>query len=168
MNPDHLLDQAARLLTPARPGFPRQADLRRAVSTAYYALFHFVLRAVADEFIGARQRKSARYALVYRSIDHRTLRDVSVEAGKKRASQRYAPYVPEGGFGPELALFSDAVWELREKRHAADYDPSARFTAPDVERAINTARDAMRLLREAGEEQRKMYLTLLLCPPRQG
>ncbi len=168
MNPDHLLDQAERLLTPTRPGFRRQADLKRAISTAYYALFHFVLRAVADEFVGARQRRSSRYALVYRSIDRRALRDVSVEAGKKRASQRYAPYVPEGGFGPKLGLFSDALSELREKRHAADYDPSARFTASDAKEAIDTARDAIRQFGDADEEQRKMYLSLLLCPPRQG
>lgn len=167
MNPDHLLDQAARLLIPARPGFRRQADLKRAISAAYYAVFHSVLRAVADEFVGAKQRRSARYALVYRSIDHRTLREVAVEAGKKRASQRYAPYVPEGGFGPELGLFSDAVSELRDKRHAADYDPLAKFTPSDAEKAVETARDAIRLLREAGEEQRKMYLSLLLCAPRQ-
>ena len=107
MNPDHLLDQAERLLTPTRPGFSRQADLRRAISNAYYALFHFVMRAVADEFVGARQRRSARYALVYRSIDHRALRDLSVEARKRQASQRYAAYVPKVGFEATLAEFSE-------------------------------------------------------------
>lgn len=168
MNPEHLLDQAARLLTPARPGFRRQADLKRAISNAYYAVFHSVLRAVADEFVGARQRRSARYALVYRSIDHRTLRELAAEARKQQASGKYAPYVPEGGFEPGLAKFSRIVRDLRDKRHAADYDPLARFTPSDAEKAIDTARDAMRLLREAGEEQRRMYLSLLLCPPRQG
>jgi uncharacterized protein (UPF0332 family) len=168
LNPDHLLDQAERLLTPTRPGFRRQADLKRAISTAYYALFHSVLRAVADEFVGARQRRSARYALVYRSIDHRTLRELAAEARKQQASNRYEPYVPKGGFEPGLVEFSQAVRDLRDKRHAADYDPAARFKPSDAERAITTARDAMRLLREASEEQRKMYLSLLLCPPRQG
>lgn len=168
MNPDHLLDQAERLLTPTRPGFRRQADLKRAISTAYYALFHSVLRAVADEFVGAKQRNTARYALVYRSIEHRVLRELAVEARKQQASNRYAPYVPEGGFEPGLVEFSKAAKELREKRHAADYDPLARFSASDAEKAIATARDAMRLFRGAGEEQRKMYLALLLCPPRQG
>ena len=167
MNPDHLLDQAERLLAPARPGFRRQADLKRAISTAYYALFHSVLRAVADEFVGAKQRRSARYALVYRSVDHRTLRELAAEARKQQASNRYAPYVPEGGFEPGLVAFSKAVKDLRDKRHAADYDPLARFTAADAGKAIDTARDAIRQFGEASEEQRKVYLSLLLCPPRQ-
>ena len=166
MNPDHLLDQAERLLTPTRPGFSRQADLKRVISTAYYSLFHFVMRAVADEFVGARQRRSVRYALVHRSIDHRTLRDLAVEARKRQASQRYAAYVPKGGFEAKLVEFSESVSALRDKRHAADYDPLARFTAADAGKAIDTARDAIRQFGEADEEQRKMYLSLLLCPPR--
>lgn len=168
MNPNHLLDQAERLLTPTRPGFSRQADLKRAISNAYYALFHFVLRAVADEFVGAGQRRSARYALIYRSIDHRTLRDLAVEAKKRQASQRFAAYVPKGGFEAKLVEFSESVSALRDKRHAADYDPLARFAAADARNAIDMARDAVRQFGEAGEEQRKMYLSLLLCPPRQG
>ncbi len=168
MNPDHLLDQAERLLTPTRPGSRRQADLRRAISAAYYAVFHSLLRAAADEFVGTKQRRSARYTLVYRSIDHRTLRELATEARKQQASSKYAPYVPEGGFEPGLVKFSRIVRDLRDKRHAADYDPLARFTPSDAEKVVATARDAMRLLHEAGEEQRKMYLSLLLCPPRQG
>src|SRR5437667_2139211 len=40
--PDHLLEQA-QLLTNLNQRRPRQASLRRAVSTAYYALFHLLI-----------------------------------------------------------------------------------------------------------------------------
>lgn len=166
-NPDHLLDQAERLLAFPRPGPPRQADLRRAISNAYYGLFHFVSKAVADEFVGASRRRSARYALLYRSVDHRTLRDVSVEVQKERASNRYGPYVPRGGFDTNLVAFAEAAFWLQVQRHAADYSPLPTYTASDAKQAVRTARKAIRQFGEADEEHRRMFLTLLLCPPRQ-
>jgi hypothetical protein len=69
-NSDHLLDQATRLIAPTASGVPRQADLRRAISTAYYGLFHAVCAAAADEFVGTGQRTSGRYSLVYRRVEH--------------------------------------------------------------------------------------------------
>jgi hypothetical protein len=167
-NPDHLLEQAERLLASPRPGPPRQADLRRSISTAYYALFNFILRAVADEFVGAGRRSSARYALLYRSIDHRALREVCVESARQRASNRYAPYVPEGGFDPNILTVAAAVVELQSRRHAADYNPLTGFSAKDAELAVEAARRAVRRFGEADGEHRRMFLTLLLCPPRQG
>jgi len=53
LNPDHLFEQAERLVAPPPAGPPRQVDLRRAISAAYYGLFHFCLIAAADEFVDA-------------------------------------------------------------------------------------------------------------------
>jgi hypothetical protein len=52
LNPDHLFDQAERLVATTAGGAPRQADLRRAVSSVYYGLFHAILTAAADLFVG--------------------------------------------------------------------------------------------------------------------
>ena len=53
INPDHLLDQAARLLEPRLvASLIRQVDRRRAISSAYYAVFHLVAGALADELVG--------------------------------------------------------------------------------------------------------------------
>ena len=43
--PDELLE-LARELANLHPGHPHQASLRRAVSTAYYALFHLLISEV--------------------------------------------------------------------------------------------------------------------------
>jgi hypothetical protein len=48
LNPDHLFDQADRLIV-STAGPPRQVDLRRAISAAYYGVFHIVATAVADQ-----------------------------------------------------------------------------------------------------------------------
>jgi hypothetical protein len=163
---EHLFEQAYRLAAGSTTGRPRQVDLRRAISSAYYGLFHFVLASLADEFVGINQRASNRYALVYRSVDHRTLKDLCIEAKKRNPSGRYLRYLPPGGFGAEIQEFSVFAVELQERRHSADYDPLARFRRSDVTLSIDTARDAIRLLASASTQRRKTFLTLLLCPPR--
>ena len=47
MNPRDLIETARRLVE-SGAAQPTQADLRRAVSTAYYALFHCLAAATAD------------------------------------------------------------------------------------------------------------------------
>ena len=69
LNPDHLLEQADRLMASTGRGAPRQADLRRAISNAYYGVFHAVVTEAADHFVGRTQRQTPTYGLVYRSID---------------------------------------------------------------------------------------------------
>ena len=164
--PEHLLDQAARLATPQGAGPPRQVDLRRAISAAYYAVFHTTLVAAADEFVGRTKRSSKLYALVYRSVDHRTLRDLCVEVKKPNLPARYARYVPASGFGRNIPAFAAAFVELQEKRHSADYDPLLRIRMADALLAIKTARTAVKRFAKAGARRRKTFLTMLLFPPR--
>jgi len=52
------------------------ASIRRAISSAYYALFHVILRAAAERFAGAGHETSAVFALIYRNFDHRRMADV--------------------------------------------------------------------------------------------
>jgi hypothetical protein len=75
MNPEHLFEQADKLIQAPAAGRPRQVDLRRGVSAAYYALFHAILAAAADLVVGTTNQSTVLYELVYRSIDHRALRD---------------------------------------------------------------------------------------------
>ena len=49
LNPDHFFEQADTLMAPPA-GAPRQVDLRRAISNAYYGVFHAILAAAADEY----------------------------------------------------------------------------------------------------------------------
>jgi hypothetical protein len=166
LNPDHLLDQADQLIVPPPAGAPRQANLRRAVSNAYYAMFHFVIASAADEFVGVTQRNSARYALMYRCIDHRVISDVCQEVKKTQPSAKFVAYIPQGGFGSQIVAFASAIVDLQQRRHQADYDPTFRLKLSDANLSIATARTAIRRLKRAKNEQRKMLLTLLICRPR--
>jgi uncharacterized protein (UPF0332 family) len=143
MHPDHLLDQAQKLIAPLSDGAPRQVDLRRAISAAYYGVFHAVLGAAADEFVGKTKQSTIQYTLVYRSVAHGALRSICENATKPKMPVKYARYAPSGGFGNNIQRFAAAVLELQERRHAADYDPSIRFKMSDASVAINTARSAV-------------------------
>ena len=161
-NPDHLLEQAAKLVVPPPAGPPRQVDLRRAISSAYYAVFHHVLAAAADEFIGKTKRNSPHYTLAYRSIDHRNLRSLCEEFGKPTPPAKYLKYLPPNAMGPNIREFCTALVDLQEKRHSADYDPSMRFKTSDALISIATARSAIRRFQRASSIRRKAFLAMLL------
>lgn len=167
LNPDHLLDQADRLTAPpGGGGAPRQADLRRAISSAYYGIFHAVLTEAADGFVGRTKRDTPRYALVYRSVDHRLLRTICEDLKKTTLPPKYLKYVPRGGFGPDLVALANAVVELQEKRHTADYDPLFRVRMSDAVLAVATARTALSRFRNANPMPRKAFLSLVVFSPR--
>jgi uncharacterized protein (UPF0332 family) len=166
LNPEHLFEQADRLIVSLAAGPPRQVDLRRAISAAYYGLFHAIVTAVADQFVGVTKRSTAQYQLVYRSVDHRSLRTLCEELKKNTLPARFSSYAPPKGFGNNILAFCIATVELQEKRHAADYDPLIRVRLSDAVVAISTARAALARYRKASPQRRRAFLTLLSFPPR--
>lgn len=141
-------------------------DLRRAISGAYYGVFHTVLAAAADEFIGRTRRASVEYALAYRSVDHRWLRDLCIEVKKPTLPAKYTSYQPTGGFSVDIKEFSAAVADLQESRHDADYNPRLHLKRSDAVIAINMARSAAQKLDQVVTGQKTAFLALLLFPPR--
>jgi hypothetical protein len=132
LNPDHLLDQAGRLIV-STAGAPRQVDLRRAVSAAYYGVFHVVATAVADQFVGAGRRSTPEYALAYRRIDHKSLKALCAEIKAGRLSSKYEDFVPANGFSSDLKTVAVAAVELQERRIDSDYNPLISVKASDAE-----------------------------------
>jgi hypothetical protein len=165
LNPNHLFEQANKLIT-IQAGPPRQVDVRRAISAAYYATFHAAITAAADQFIGVTNRDTSRYGLVYRSVTHAWLRDLCKEVQKSALSNKFRPHAPSSGFGPNITSFAAAVVELQEKRHSADYDVMIRMNKSDAVLAISTAKAALRRFSNASKTRRLAFLSLLLFPPR--
>jgi hypothetical protein len=155
LNPEHLLDQADKLISGEGAGAPRQADLRRAISAAYYAAFHFTLMTLADLFVGKTNRSTSRYALIYRSVDHARLRKLCDD-------MRPTP----AGLGPHLRTFASGVIQLQQKRHWADYDTLFRANRSDAKLTVSDARAALVEFENADVACREAFLTLLLVEPR--
>jgi hypothetical protein len=120
----------------------------------------------ADDFVGVTHRQTARYALVYRSIEHRSLRSLCDDVVKATLPGKYTGYAPTGGFGPDIVAFATAVTDLQEKRHSADYDPHFRAELTDAVAAVATARAALARIRGANRARRKEFLSLVVFPPR--
>lgn len=161
-NPDHLLEQADRLAASGSPGQPRQVDLRRAISAAYYAVFHATLTAAADRYVGANRRAAGQYFLAYRSVDHKELRDVCSRVSITNVSGRLSQYFPADSFDADIKAFAQTLLELQAKRIDADYNPAIREKKSDALLAIGTARDALRRLQAASSSAREAFLGLLL------
>lgn len=166
INPEHLFEQADLLITQAAAGRPRQVDIRRAISAAYYGVFHAIITLAADQFVGKTNRDNKIYGLAYRSVDHKWLRELCKEIQKSTLSNRFKPYEPPTSFGNNIVAFAIAVAELQEKRHAADYDITITMNRSDAILAVGTARAALRRFSNASEERRFAFLGLLLFPPR--
>lgn len=166
LNPEHLLEQAVRLATPPGGGALRQADLKRAISNTYYAVFHEILTGAADDFVGGTKRHTPRYKLVYRSVNHTSLRKLCEDVIKPNLAAKYSDYLPITGVGPDINAVATALVDLQEKRHSADYDPLFTVRMSDALLAIATARSALVRFKAASATRRKPFLSLVVFSPR--
>ena len=116
-----LLDHARRLLSPTG-GVPTQADLRRAVSASYYALFHLLIAAATD-CVGQSASTAVRFRMM-RAFGHREMRKVCEQFERVTASA--VPKLLDGlvaaPLHPDLTYVSGAFSALQDARHLADYD----------------------------------------------
>jgi uncharacterized protein (UPF0332 family) len=113
----NLINAGRNLLNPQRIGdLPTDEHIRRAISSAYYALFHSLATSNADVLIGPPQdQKTAEaWTRVYRSLNHGPARQIL-----RRHRQE---------FSQGSQIFADTFSDLQNQRHSADYDPTAVFT----------------------------------------
>jgi len=161
----HLLEQAERLLDPLPDEVrARPTDRCRAISSAYYAVFHAGLTAAADQAVGTDVRGTVLYSLAYRSIDHAKMKGLCRLVVQKGPSIKR--FMPESGWGDAIAGYANSFVTLNELRMQADYDPTYVVLPSEVANYILVARSAIGLLDAAEPEPRRAFLTLLLFPPR--
>lgn len=155
MNPSDLLDTAHILLS-SRGDKPTDASLRRAVSSAYYALFHCLSRECADLLIGngGSDRSDAAWRQVYRALEHGT-------AKTKCRKQEMIKKFPD-----EVQGFARTFAALQEKRHSADYDPFARFTESVVNIDVAAAEAAIAMFKSAPAKHRRAFCAYVLLKDR--
>lgn len=131
----------ARTLIDSDPTRPRQATVRRAVSTAYHALFHFVGDESVKLLIGARHQDRPRRELARRAVTHRKLKEVCKEflkpVPKPVLQPLWATHDVVGN--QELRTLCVAVLDLQELAHSADYDLQATIRKSDAVDACDTA-----------------------------
>lgn len=148
---DSLIGTARKLLE----GVPSEADIRRSVSTAYYALFHhvcqhfsaIVLQPATGNYHRARQQ-------AYRYLDHGPAKQRCLEAARK-----------DRKFPAGIVAFAETFTDLQVHRNEADYDPSFSLTLADAHSLIGDAEAALAAFdAEPVEAQRAFVIFLGLRP----
>ena len=129
-----LLQQADRLATFEGVN-PSQASLRRAVSTAYYALFHLLIEEAALRWQGSSEARTG----FERGFQHATMKNISIQFQKPAWRDWHGIQQP---VPPVLRQVATAFVDLQNKRQTADYDNHEQWSATDVERTLDTARSA--------------------------
>lgn len=161
--PADLIDQA-RVLAGHGTKKPRQADLRRAVSAAYYALFHLLTEAGAKQVAG----RSAARTIVRRAFVHGTMREVCEQVSRTKMPKPWRDQV-RSSLPPELIAVASAFIELQEARHEADYNFAPTFYRRSVYDLIDQAERAIedwKKLRKVHPDMAELFLLALLLGSR--
>jgi len=150
LDPFDLLKAAADLVSSNR-GKPRQANLLRAISTTYYALFHVLARACADLLIGSSKtwREDAWWQ-VYRVLDH----------GQAKNACKNKEKIEE--LSQEIQDLAILFISMQEKRHKADYHPKMKVYKSDVLFDIETVKAAIEQFGRSITPDKRAFLALLL------
>ncbi len=140
IDPAALLRHARRIISVLPE--PAETEYRRAVSAAYFALFHAVtLRAV--ELLAPEDTTRQRYERV-RGFGHSHLRGVALWTSGAGTPPRAAAAqaVIAHGDGQSLRVAA-ALLRLNAERRHADYDHLAQFSRSRANRAIAMADEAV-------------------------
>lgn len=155
--------------TLARLDDPTTVARRRAVSSAYYALFHgLIAEAVRRTFGDDPARDDDRYT-VSRWYNHGEMRTVSqwVIRLSRGESVPNGVAVLLGNPPPDLVELARAFIQLQEARHEADYDHAANLSEADTQAAIGSTTEALTHLSVLADNRvYRNYLALLLGGPR--
>lgn len=130
---DDLAELAGQLARLGK-GEPKQATLRRSISTAYYALFHALCHTCVTALIGWNKPWSVTTPL-YRMLDHGTAKRVFSQIRSRKDA--------DGA----LRTIAETFLVLQDARLEADYDPGARFTRDEVLKHVAQAVDTITILR---------------------
>ncbi len=158
MNSKDLLDIAERLASGTsgnRQGRPKQAELGRAISTAYYAMFHTLAKHSADLMVGStsKSRSNEAWRQLYRSLDHGEVKKRHSQNPYKRILKRF----PQG-----LQDFTSQFVKMQRLRHAADYDPLERFSRSTVVQLIEETRTAIAQFEAVSRKDRIAFAAFVL------
>ena len=155
---DELLQQAKELVH-KNPNNPTQADLRRSVSSAYYALFHLLIFEACLNWSNDISRPG-----LARMFDHGVMKKVS----KKVTDASKMPYAGEDPVAVDkLRSFAGLFVQLQEQRHEADYNIKDAWTLTQSLKEMLAANRAFVIWQEIRTAKISQdYLVSLLIRPR--
>lgn len=148
----------AKDLVPEGRGLPDQGKLRRAISTAYYALFHRIIERSVDEIVGVTAPAALR-SLASRAFGHGAMKDLAERIAQNRPPKSLHTLIET--VPRDLMLVADAFVKLQRERHRADYDLAHPFRKAEVLQYLQLVETAIGMLAERPSPEMKHFLILL-------
>ncbi len=161
IKPEKLLEAARDLIEHHEgQGRPRQTYLRRAVSTAYYALFHYLCWQTACHLL-PNGTVADRLAVV-RSIDHSSLRRVCEWiANPTSAPAHVRGLISNLAKTTGILNVALAFRDLLQARHEADYDHFGGFSKPAASEHVQAAEAAIRDMTHQKKSKKQIFYALV-------
>lgn len=155
--PDDLLDQASYLARFDK-GKPKQANLRRAVSSAYYALFHLLVDEACRAWLGTTNDVAPYRFVLGRAFDHGTMKRCCESFSGGTLPQTVSKGVSSNIVIPaEVQEVAKLFVNLQEKRQLADYDRNERFSRADVVGLVAEVRSVCEEFRKVSDGPVKRF-----------
>ena len=125
--------------------------LKRAVSTAYYAMFDALCTSNANALVGtsASEADAELWVQTYRALDH------------GQAKNRLLAYRQQSSV-PEIRNFANVFGDLQTYRLDADYNPRSVFSRHEVAYLIDRAEAVTQAFDSLPARPRRMLATYLL------
>lgn len=171
-------DLLARILATREPKKPKQASLRRAVSTSYYSLFHFLAEEATLLLVGAAHGDLGLRNLANRAFIHGKMKTACTEFVKVNSNSVHKLLQPfwqqplNVGYNNAIKIIAQTFIDLQADRHDADYNLAIALSRQDALNAITRAENAMnewRQLKIADREVCRLFsLSLILWPSLSG
>ncbi len=165
IDPDNLVAVARHLNANHEEAPPSAESRRRAVSTAYYALFHALLGEAAGRFVGANVT-SAAFEIIYRGFDHGQMKRVLEAIDRDVLSAAYKERLRRSTVSQDIRDFAAVFVPLQELRHLADYKPLLDISQSDVADLIDEVASALQSLRRADVDEKADLLAMMLVKGR--
>ena len=150
----------ARALCYLDPKKPKQANLRRAVSAAYYALFHLLIDEALNVVSPASPAGLAH--LIRRAFNHADMKAACKGFGSSNPQTQLQSLITLP-VNSDLALVANTFVDLQSYRHLADYDTTDTWSRLQVLahiQAVENAITAWKKVRSSNDA--KVFLTSLL------
>ena len=135
------------------PDDTHHTHLRRATSTAYYAMFHCLAESCASLIAGEYPDDVSKSAWIqaYRALEH------SMVPNKTKKNRQIFDR-----FSCAIESFATTLVELKAKRENADYNPTEPFTYVDVITDIDKAAAAIYQFEKIPETERRNFAIFIL------
>jgi hypothetical protein len=163
------------MLARREPRKPREASLRRSISTSYYALFHYLIEESTRLTVGTANELSPFREFASRAFIHSKMKTVCDEFAKSRPkSELLNAFWPRLNVAvcTDIRTVAENFVDLQDQRHDADYNLSRAFKRHDANRALDQAQgaiDAWRRIKQQEPEIARLFaLSLMLWPGLSG